>query len=334
MAPPTEAPPIQRVVNDLLDRLDTYLPDPPSATVPRGTVSLAGLTERSVGVGNWRGTEARARMGLIGLKGGRIEALVRFQVSGSTPTEANAQARDLNTRLLAARQALTEAGILRITLESVPPPAFSPVLGLWGAESDYRILFEYDYEDSEGTESLIARIPIESDLEHALSAAHEVTTVTDELVRWDDAGPAAPLTVRGPRFIGRISALSFVALAQAPPSGSIVVRRAADGVAGPPTDFGSFDAFLDAVAGTGPPNRNARMTFPTLADFLAALGPPEATLRLGDWNLDNVLDGYEPRSRRLEAAIRLPTSGDRLDITYPQGMFDHMAVLYVRLSAI
>jgi len=330
MAPPVEAPPVQRVVNDLLDLLDTFLPDPPSVNVPRGMVSLAGLTERSVGVGNWRGTEARAQMGLIGLKGGRLEALVRFQVWGSTPAEVNAQARDLNTRLLAGRKVLADAGVLRITLGSVPPSTFSPGLQLWGDQSDFRVLFEYDYEDSEGTESLIARIPIESDLEHALSAAHEVTVVTDELARWDDAGPAPALTVRGPRSIGRISALSFVP--QTPPSGSVVVRRTADGAAGPPSDFSSFDAFLDAVAGAGTPNRDARMTFPTLTDFLTALGPPEALLNLGDWNLDNVLDSYEPRSRRLEAAIQLPTSGDRLDITYPDAMFDHMAVLYVRLS--
>ncbi|NJD68945.1 MAG: hypothetical protein C3F12_08690 [Candidatus Methylomirabilota bacterium] len=319
------SPPLDQVVTAMLGRLDDYLPLP-SLPLPVPSVSVASVRERAVGLGNHRGMETRGSFAVVELKGIRLDALARFQLWASGPTEADTAITDLNTRLMADRDNLQVQGFLRIALEAtsladlVPPP-----ISAWRKHADYRVLYEYPYTDTDGgAESLIARIPVGIDNEFG-----EATTVTDEMVRWDNQDAAA-LVVRGRLSVGRLSALAFVSgLA---PSGTVTLTRTFDGAAGAPTTHATLAAFLAAVAALNAPERHAQVTFASVSDFLAAFSAAGDPVTLGDWDLDGAPDSYQPRTLTLEPAIRLPGAADRLEITYQGAAFDQVAVVYLRAT--
>ncbi len=318
------SPPLDQVVTAMLGRLDDYLPLP-SPPLPVPSVSVASVRERAVGLGNCRGTEIRGSFAVVELKGIRLDALARFQVWASGPTEADTAINALNARLMADRDTLWVQGFLRVALETAPPADYVPApVDAWRKYADYRVLYEYHYTDTDGAESLIARIPVGIDSEFGDS-----TTVTDEMVRWDNQDAAA-LVVRGRLSVGGLSALTFAPVR--PPSGTVTLIQTFDGATGAPTTHATLAAFLAAVAGLGASERHARVTFASLSDFLAVFSAVGDLVTLGDWDTDGVPDSYQPRMLTLEPAIQLPDAADRLEIIYGDAAFDQVAVVYLRTT--
>jgi hypothetical protein len=247
------SPYLDLVVAAMLGRLDDYLPVP-APPLPAPSVSVASVRERAVGLGNCRGMESRGSFAVVELKGIRLDALARFQLWASGPAEADTAITDLNARLMADRDNLQVQGFLRIALEStLPADPVPPPVSAWRKHADYRVLYEHHYTDTDGAESLIARIPVGID-----SNLEEATTITDEMVRWDNQDAAA-LVVRGRFSVGDLSALAFVP--GTAPSGTVTLMRTFDGAAGPPTTHATLAAFLAAVAGPNAPERHAHATF-------------------------------------------------------------------------
>lgn len=320
------SPPLDLAVVAMLEILEDYLPSP-IAGLPEPSVSLSTLTERPVGLGARRGSESRGVFGLAERKGVQLDAIVRYRLWAGDIAAAQTAALDMNGRLLGDRDTLWAAGVLRLGLDGMPPPE-EVGSDSWSVLALYRVLYEYRYQDTDGSESIIARIPVDIDLEERDSPSRETTTVTDELVRWDDVA-APPLVLRGRGGFRGISSLSFIA-GPVPPSGGVTITRTFDGAVGPPVAFASLAAFLDGVAGTDAPERHAETSFGSLTDFLAALGAPGTPAALGDWDINGVPDGYEPRSLDLEPRIELKDVRDRLEIAYTGTGFDHIAVVYVQ----
>jgi hypothetical protein len=317
------SPSLDQVVAAMLGRLDDYLPMP-SASLPAPSVSVASVRERSVGLGNRRGTETRGSFAVVELKGIRLDALVRFQLWAAGPAEAETAMTILNAQLMTARDPLRAAGVLRLALEAAPPGDFVLAVSAWRKQADYRVLYEYPYMDTDGAESLIARIPVGTDSEFSDS-----TTVTDEMVRWDNQSAAA-LVMRGRLSIRRLSALVFIP--GAAPSGTVTLARTFDGAVGPPPIHPDLPTFLAAITDPDHPAREGRVTFASLSAFLAALSAAGSAVTLGDWNEDGLPDNYQSLALTIEPAIKLPSAVDRLEIAYENSALDQVAVVYLRAT--
>jgi hypothetical protein len=320
-------PLLDQVITAMLGRLDDYLPLP-APPLPDPSVSVVSMNERAVGLGDRRGTETRGSFAVVALKGIRLDALVRYQLWAAGPAQAETAMTNLNSQLMADRDALWGAGFLRLMLEVTPPADYVPApVDVWRKQADYRILYEFHYQDTDSAESLIARIPIHSDPEVRDSLQRETTVVTDEMSRWDNE--AAPvLVIRGRFDVGGLSALVFIpGLA---PSGAVTLMRTFDGAVGPPTAYLTLNDFLAAVAGPNPPDRHAQVTFTSLSVFLAAFSAAGDPVTLGDWDLDSVPDSYQARELAIGQAVQLLGAADRLEVTYQAGAFDQVAVVYLR----
>jgi hypothetical protein len=70
-------------------------------------------------------------------------------------------------------------------------------------------------------------------------------------------------------------------------------------------------------------------SFPAFLSQFAEIGDP---LQMGDWNLDNILDGYQGFELALSPPVRLPQGSDRLELAYGNGNepLDQVAVFYLR----
>jgi hypothetical protein len=314
---------------EMIDLFKHFLPAPaPPPPLPEPGVSVAGLTERSVGLGGLRGLDFRDGFQTAELKAVRLDAVVRYELWGDTPASATNTVAGVGADLLNARETPGGKRILKLDLETVQPPSFAASLNAWRVEAFYRVLYEYQYQDAGDAESLIARIPVDFEPEEPTSPTEE-TLVTDETTRWDDhAAPA--LVVRGPFGIGALRALSFFPGAE--PSGTVTVTRTFDGAPGAPQQFFALDAFLDAVTGPDAAARHARIVFATLGDFLTALGLPGDAVVLGDWNQDAIPDSYLPRSIAVVPALQLPKALDRFEIVYGGGALDEIGVVYLRAT--
>lgn len=323
------SPPLDQVITAMLGRLDDYLP-PSALPLPEPSVSVVSMNERAVGLGNRMGSETRGSFAVVALKGIRLDSLVRFQLWAGGPAQAETAMTNLNSQLMADRDALWAAGFLRLMLEATPPADYVPApVDAWRKQADYRILYEFHYQDTDGAESLIARIPIHSDSEVRNSLQRETTVVTDEMIRWDNEATPV-LVVRGRFDVGGLSALAFVP--GMAPSGAVTITRTFDGATGAPATHATLTDFLAAVAGPNPPDRHAQVTFASLGDFLAAFSVSGDPVTLGDWDADGVPDGYQARALTLEPAIQLPGVADRLEVTYQASAFDQVAVVYLRTT--
>jgi hypothetical protein len=165
--------------------------------------------------------------------------------------------------LLDDPEALRAEGFLHMALKSngISENVFAE--DAWRQNVEIEVLFEFPYVDSDGADSLIARIPIDFKGEFI-----ESTLVVDEMARWDDEFAPA-LQLRGPLSIGALSALAFIPANQ--PTGTVNITRTFDGAAGPPTSHLTLPDFVADVSGETPANRHAEVTFGSLAQFLAAL---------------------------------------------------------------
>jgi hypothetical protein len=218
-------PPLSQVVADMLTTLGTYLP-PASPPSPAASIALVSATPQAVGLGNWRGNEVRGALPIVALKGGHLDAVVRFQLWANDLAGADGAVRNLQGSLLAATTALRDAGFLRVVAQDVSLAEQPAGLAAWRETASYRVLYEFQYQDTDGADSVIARIPISVN-----SGFNESTVVTDQIVRWDNQG-ALPLELGGSS--GSLTALRGLAiLAFLPPGwdgGAVTVRSSIGGV--------------------------------------------------------------------------------------------------------
>ena len=300
-------------VKALLDALKTYLPAA-GAGLPAPTVAIASVMERSLGLNNRRGEDTRAGFGVVELKGGRLDAVARFELWGAQPGAVEQALQDLIQRLLSDRDNLWLAGFLRISLESTSSSENVPAIPAWRQTADMRVLFEFHFEDSDDSQGLIARIPI-----HINSTYNESTTVTDEMARWDNQ--AAPsLSVRGPVTTSQLSALVFIA--GPAPGGTVTLTRTFDGAPGPPTQFTTLATFLAAISGAHA-QRNAQLVFASWNNFMAIFSPSGTPITLG-------ADRYSPFEAALSPGIPLGGFEDVFEIRYQRAALEVNAIVYLR----
>ena len=331
-APPefNGAPAQPVVLTAMLAALNDFLL-PSASPLPQPSVAVVQLSERTVGLGNFRGNASVNDVTSAALKGGRLEATVRFQLWASTPQALDDVVNNLHGRLLAAKAALWNQGFLRLNAKDASAAAPVTALSDWRKTLDFDVLYEYRYRDTDGAQSLIARIPIHSDPEEFDSLLRETNVVTNGLARWDNL-TAPPLMLTGRGALSQLTALFFAAGAL--PTGPVRLVRTFEGAATPPTVFGTLPAFLGAVTSASDPERNGQFTFGSLSDFLAAFNSGGDPLILGDWDEDEIPDSYDAHQLHFTPAIPLPAPTDRLYVVYEPGAtepkFDQVAVLYIR----
>jgi hypothetical protein len=326
---PHAAPSLPDVLTAMRTALETYLPSP-GFGLPAPNISIIKIQEKPTGLGNYIGETLVNQFSQV-IKGGRLQATVRFHLWATAPNDADLAIDDLHGRLLTAKDDLWLAGFLRfVSLDSSLPDHVSS-LNVWRRTADYDVLYEYRYTDADGAQSLIARIPIHTDPEEPDSPNRETAVVTDAMARWDNL--AAPtLDLRGRQTISGFTALTFIPGSS--PTAPVVLRRTFAGAPGAPTDFTDVEDWITAVTHPTVPNRHAQLTFATLAAFLAAFSPVGDPITLGDWDEDATLDDYAAHRLDLPTPIVLPAATDHLQLVYQPGStdprFDETAVLYIR----
>lgn len=303
-----------KVLDAMLTVLKNFLPPAQvlSPAVPDPSMSLVGFEERTVGLGNRVGTDIRGPFSIAALKGIRLEATVRFQVWANASPDAETAIQDLILSILGDRDALRAAGFLRLALKSTAASE-NVDTDVWRESADFTVLYEFPFVDSDGADSLIARIPINVDSEFA-----EAMTITDEMTRWDSvAAPpnvsVPPLVLRGRSSIGGLVALTFVP--GSVPIGAVTLTRTFDGAGVPPT-HPDLPTFLAAVTDPDNPAREGQVTFASLTDFLGAFNAFGSTVTLGDWDEDALPDNYQSLALPIDPPIKLPSVADRFEINY------------------
>ncbi len=326
------APSLDLVLTTLLGVLQGHIP-PAGGSLPPAGVTALSVQERTLGLGNQRGTELRGGFAAVALKGGRLEGTARFELWGSSPAQVDTRMTQLQGGLLAARDALWNAGFLRLkaagatSAEHLHPP------NAWRRSVDYTFLYEYHYQDRDGAESLLARIPIHSDLEERESLVRETGVVTERMVRWDDL--AAPALEFSANASARVLVRGLASLATLPTGWTgqpVTLARLRRPVAGAPTVYADLATFVAAVTHPASPDHHAQVTFPSVAAFLAAFSNAGAPLELGDWDEDGVADLYEPKTLAFAPPLPLATADDLFRLSYQAAALDAKAVVYLRTS--
>ena len=315
-------PPLNIILDALLDGLRPLIP----GTVPPNSVTLISHEQKTIGLGNLRGREARGSFGVVELKGGRVDAVVRFEFWGGTAADVETDAQTMITILAAQADTLRGSGYLTLSQVTATSAEFIAGPNTWRKSIDYNTLFEYVYDDTSGAESLIAQIPVDVGLDSTGILPDEAMLLTDKMVRWDDL-TAPALQISGREAVQFISALSFVAGPQ--PSGQVTIRRTFEG-AGAPVVPASFADFINAITDPVTPERNAEFSFASTSDWLSEFAAAGNPIELGDLDLDTFADEYEALQLSLAAPIVLEGSDDRFEITFAQPAFDNTAVLYMQ----
>jgi hypothetical protein len=314
--PGAGAPPLNDVITQMLGHLE--------GEVPPNRARLLSVRERPVGLANWRGVEVFGSTVPVILKGGRLEAGVLFEVTANQPQQVEDAALALHGQLLTHRDSLRTAGFLKIDGPdfSLPEEDGSHV---FHKTVSYKVLYEYQYRDVDGSASLITRIPVDVDPEEAGSPDRESLLVTGPVARWDREGTPA-LVIRGR---GGIRQLTAVVLLPDSPAAPVEVLRTFDGASGLPAAATS----LQDLAGAN----HIRKTYASLDDFLADLTPVMTTdqppvvetVELSD--LSDHAQSYDLRTFTFGPELHLPRPADRFEITTSAGAWGGSdAVLYLR----
>jgi hypothetical protein len=250
-----------QAVGEMIDHLKAFLPAPGNPPFP-STLTVLEAAERPVGVGNFQGNVERGPIAVLGVRGGRVQARVRYDVRGATAQAAALAVQQLQEQVRAARLDPAKRDFLVLEPDGGDPAVPMGENEGWRQGVEYRVLYEYHYEDPEDAGSLIVRVRLDLRGEH-----HEDDAVTRDLTRWDRFG-APPLRVRGPLTITALSAL--VHPGGGFPPGRVTVLRTHDGAVGPPkSDHPDSGTFWTAVAAG---NRHDVFVFNSLggAGFMAA----------------------------------------------------------------
>lgn len=326
------APSLDVVLTTLLGVLQGHIP-PAGVSLPAAGVTAVSVRERILGLGNQRGTERRGNFAAVALKGGRLEGTARFELWGDTPGVVDDRVNQLQGTLLAGKDALWSAGFLKLAAAAATSAEHQQPPNAWRRSVDYTFLYEYHYQDSDGAESLLARIPIHSDLEERDSLVRESGVVSDRMIRWDDltapalefsASASASLTING------LASLATLPLGW---SGQpVILARLSRASLVAPTSYPDLPTFLAAVSNPVSPDRHAQVSFPTVAAFLAVFSNAGASLELGDWDEDGTPDLYEPKSLAFTPPLQLASADDLFRLSYQDPALDAKAVVYLRTS--
>ncbi len=285
---------------------------------------LASVRERPVGLANWRGVDVFGSIVPVALKGGRLDAGVFFEITRDLPDEADTAALELHGTLLAARDGLRAAGFLRIDGPDFSVPVEDQDTHVWRKTVTYRVLYEYQYRDVDGTRSFITRIPVRVDPEEEGSPERQSFVVTGRVVRWqrEDAvreiPPPPALVLRG-----RAAVTGFTVAAFLPdtPGAAVEVLRTFDGATGQPAVAAILQDLADA--------EHIRMSFASVGAFLAVLTAPADSVELVDLNGNPASYGLRTFAFAPELQLRRPV--DRLEITTSAVEWGaSSAVLYLR----
>ncbi len=322
-------PPAEQAIDSMLDILKTYLPVP-VLNIPLPTVSIRSISEKPLAIGNDRGLEQRGRLGTVSLKGGRFEAVVRFQIWAGEPVVADAAMQAVQGKILTDRLDLQAQGFLQLKVEETTLSEYVEVLSAWRTTSDLKVLYEFHYDDTDGAESIIARIPIHVDPEIKNSPNRETGVITDAIVRWDDesasalsiSGASAAITVNG------LASLSY--LPGAWTGGAVTLSRLDLDSIAMPTSYPDLATFLAAVTDENSPDFHAQVTFPAIADFLDEFTTVDDPIGLGDWDEDTVQDLYQSATLDFLSPIRLEGSNAMFQLAYQDSALDSKAVIYLR----
>lgn len=306
--------------------LNVYI-DPTTPPLPPSGIIILNITDKSLGLGNFRGLDLRGIFPAVELKGGHADALVRFQLWGATPDEVNAATLALQGRLLAARADLWDAGFLEMSGVGGTLAEQQVTDGPWTRSLDYHILFEYHLAPTAGAESLIARIPVNADQEVFNSLPREVSVVTDDMARWDQLS-APTLVVRGATRVARLAILAYFQSALA--GGPVTLLRTFDGASGPPAVFAGLGDFLSGLADPAAPSRHGQFAFASMADLMTACTLAGDPFPLGDWDSNLLPDIYQSMELVLDPPIQLPGATDRLEILPGTAPLDQTGVVYLR----
>lgn len=313
----------------MLALLDNFLPAPGGGDVPAPAVSIVSMNEKQVGIGCRRGVETRGDFPVVELKGIRLDAVIRFELWAAALNDIETAMANLHAQLLTQREKLRGAGVLVLTLASTSAVEHVAAVSAWRKQADYRVFFEFHYADTDGARGLIARIPIASALEVSNSPQRESTTVTDEMVRWDNLEPAATLVVVGPSQVSRLSLLQFED--GTAPGGSVRLRRTFDHAAGAPTSYATLDEFFAAVTNANAPDRHAEFVL-SFDAFVQKFDTAGDAIELGDPPQEYLALAYA-----IDPALQLPNVRDRFEISYENAAtahhFDQVAVLYLRAAS-
>ncbi|WP_157357406.1 hypothetical protein [Amycolatopsis nigrescens] len=327
-------PALTDVVGEMLAVLGARLPGP-LPTLPEPNVTLERVAEKLVGIGNHRGTESTGTLGTRTVRGGRLDARVRFQIWGGTASAVDTAVLTLHSDLLDDRDVLRGLGFLKLNASGTTLAEHVDPVGGWRKTTSFDALYEYSYVDSSDADSLITRIQLTTDPERAGGPGRERETETDSIIRWDSEN-APPLVITGPMRVDRITALAFD---PGPPIGGqvrLLALRSMDGTGGPIVHLPDLATFLAATGGAHPAEANADVTL-TPAELFTQLGAAGPGLDLGDWNTDGVVDSYAGFDRPLDQPIVLPTWSDRLICSYlppgPGAGLDQTAVVYLRVNS-
>ena len=284
---------------------------------------MTEATPKPVGLSNLVGLDNPGGLQFATIKGGRLDVGLQVGVEAADAAGADAALLAAHATLLDRRPQLRALGFLKFE-----PGVLAPVVessGVFRRAGSYRALYEYRYTDVDGAASLIARIPVDSDLDSPWGgldpSGHEAWVVTGPLVRWDREGQST-LRLRGPGRLSRLSAVAY--LPAAPPAASVTLLRTYTGALGAP----AVAATLADLAASA----HASMTL-SLADFLDLFTAATEQVELGDWDLDSVADRYDLRDLPLTPEVVLPRSIDLLQISVGQpaaGWVGDPSVLYLR----
>lgn len=319
--PGDATPPFADVLAGLISGIQAELSHLPA---PGPTIQVTEATPRPIGLSNLVGLDSPGGLRFATIKGGWLDVGLRLDVTGADAVSADAALLAAHSTLLDRRPRLRARGFLRFE-----PGALTPAedlgSGSFRRTGSYRALYEYRYRDVDGAASLIVRIPVDSHLEETGGPGHEAWTVSGVLVRWDREGQPV-FRLRGPGRLQRLTVLAF--LPGVPPPVSVTLTRTFTGAAGAPAAVASLADLADEPHST--------LTFPTLADFLAGFDAAAEEVELGDWDLDDVADHYDIRTREVSPEIPLLRSIDRLEISAQPaaGWSGHPAVLYLRAQGV
>ncbi len=316
----------------MLNILEGHLP-PAVQEMPDSSVTTVSFTERTLGLGNRRGNARAGSFAVLSLKGGRIDAVVRFQFWHSTPAGVDSLVSDLQQNLLAARTELWNAGFLIINQKDTSLAEHIPALSAWRKFTDFQVLFEYHYNDLDGAESLITRIPIHTHPEEFDSPALETTTIRDEIIRWDHHS-AEPLVVTGksfsPTVVTGLAGLAYLPVGFS--GGNVSLARLDLDNSQIPTAYPDMVSFLTATTDPVHPERHGQVVFATLSDFIDAFAPAGDSVPLGDLDEDGTPDEYRPGVLAFDRPLRLAGPREQLRISYEMSAFETPAVVYLRVG--
>jgi hypothetical protein len=136
------------MLSQMLSVLDKYLPLP-IPLLPAPSFSAVSLTEKAIGVGNWRGNQTRGGFAVVAWKGGRFDGVVRFQLWGNELDDVENALKELSDRLEADKATLRSQGFLRFAIDTISLAEFSEPLNLWFKTADYKALYEFYYKDTD-----------------------------------------------------------------------------------------------------------------------------------------------------------------------------------------